>query len=60
MSQLKRQVCETISDYDREKVQERLVKLAGGVAVINVGAGRWAPRLSQVQRASCPLPLLTK
>jgi chaperonin GroEL len=38
VSQLKRQIDETTSDYDREKLQERLAKLAGGVAVINVGA----------------------
>jgi len=36
--QIKRQIEETSSDYDREKLQERLAKLAGGVAVINVGA----------------------
>jgi chaperonin GroEL len=35
---IRRQIDETTSDYDREKLQERLVKLAGGVAVINVGA----------------------
>ena len=35
---IKRQIAETTSDYDREKLQERLAKLAGGVAVINVGA----------------------
>lgn len=35
---IKRQIEETDSDYDREKLQERLAKLAGGVAVINVGA----------------------
>ena len=38
VAQLKRQVEETDSDYDKEKLQERLAKLAGGVAVINVGA----------------------
>jgi chaperonin GroEL len=38
INQLKRQIDETTSDYDREKLQERLAKLAGGVAVINVGA----------------------
>ena len=38
MNQLRRQIEETTSDYDREKLQERLAKLAGGVAVINVGA----------------------
>ncbi len=38
IKQIKAQVEETKSDYDREKLQERLAKLAGGVAVINVGA----------------------
>ncbi|MDA8632698.1 chaperonin GroEL [Verrucomicrobiales bacterium] len=38
VSQIRRQIAETTSDYDREKLQERLAKLAGGVAVINVGA----------------------
>ena len=36
-SQIRKQIEETTSDYDREKLQERLAKLAGGVAVINVG-----------------------
>ncbi|HAD87563.1 MAG TPA: chaperonin GroEL, partial [Rhodospirillaceae bacterium] len=36
-SQIRAQIEETSSDYDREKLQERLAKLAGGVAVINVG-----------------------
>ncbi len=36
--QIRKQIEETSSDYDREKLQERLAKLAGGVAVINVGA----------------------
>ncbi len=35
---IKAQIAETTSDYDREKLQERLAKLAGGVAVVNVGA----------------------
>ena len=35
---IRRQIEETTSDYDKEKLQERLAKLAGGVAVINVGA----------------------
>ncbi|MBX7259150.1 MAG: chaperonin GroEL [Candidatus Hydrogenedentes bacterium] len=35
---IRKQIEETTSDYDREKLQERLAKLAGGVAVINVGA----------------------
>jgi chaperonin GroEL len=38
VKQIKTQVEETTSDYDREKLQERLAKLVGGVAVINVGA----------------------
>ena len=38
VAQIKKQIEETTSDYDREKLQERLAKLAGGVAVINVGA----------------------
>ena len=38
INQIKRQMEETDSDYDREKLQERLAKLSGGVAVINVGA----------------------
>ena len=37
MAQIKAQIEETTSDYDREKLQERLAKLAGGVAVIRVG-----------------------
>lgn len=38
IAQLKKQIDDTDSDYDKEKLQERLAKLAGGVAVINVGA----------------------
>ena len=38
VDQLRRQIDDTTSDYDREKLQERLAKLAGGVAVIRVGA----------------------
>jgi chaperonin GroEL len=38
VKQLRRQIDETTSDYDKEKLQERLAKLAGGIAVINVGA----------------------
>ncbi len=38
VNSIKAQIMETSSDYDREKLQERLAKLAGGVAVINVGA----------------------
>ncbi|MBA1188849.1 chaperonin GroEL [Pseudomonas entomophila] len=39
VKQIRAQIEETSSDYDREKLQERLAKLAGGVAVIKVGAG---------------------
>jgi len=38
VKQLRKAIDETTSDYDREKLQERLAKLAGGVAVINIGA----------------------
>src|SRR5881409_2694154 len=38
VAQIRRQIEETTSDYDKEKLQERLAKLAGGVAVTNVGA----------------------
>ncbi|MFN3598980.1 MAG: chaperonin GroEL [Aquificaceae bacterium] len=38
IEQIKKQIVETTSDYDREKLQERLAKLSGGVAVIRVGA----------------------
>ncbi len=38
IKQLRAQIEETTSDYDREKLQERLAKLAGGVAIIKVGA----------------------
>ena len=38
IAQIRRQIDETTSDYDREKLQERLAKLSGGVAVIKVGA----------------------
>jgi len=38
IAQIKKEIDDTTSDYDREKLQERLAKLAGGVAVINVGA----------------------
>ena len=38
IAQIKKAIEETTSDFDREKLQERLAKLAGGVAVIRVGA----------------------
>ena len=39
IAQIKAQIEETTSDYDKEKLQERLAKLAGGVAIIRVGGG---------------------
>jgi chaperonin GroEL len=39
MKQIKAQIEETTSDYDKEKLQERLAKLSGGVAIVKVGAG---------------------
>src|SRR5256885_12404366 len=39
IAQIKAAIEKSTSDYDKEKLQERLAKLAGGVAVINVGAG---------------------
>jgi chaperonin GroEL len=39
ISQIKAQIIDTTSDYDREKLQERLAKLSGGVALVKVGAG---------------------
>ncbi len=38
VTQIRQQIEEATSDYDREKLQERVAKLAGGVAVIKVGA----------------------
>ncbi len=38
VAQIKAQIAQTTSDYDREKLQERLAKLAGGVAVLHIGA----------------------
>jgi chaperonin GroEL len=48
VAQIKAQIEETTSDYDREKLQERVAKLAGGVAVIKVGA----PTESEIDRKS--------
>ncbi|GAB1490186.1 chaperonin GroEL [Opitutaceae bacterium] len=50
VKQIRRQIEETTSDYDREKLQERLAKLAGGVAVINVGAATEAEMKEKKQR----------
>ena len=49
IKQIKAQIEETSSDYDREKLQERVAKLAGGVAVIKVGAATEV----EIGRASC-------
>jgi len=66
IAQIKAQIDETTSDYDREKLQERLAKLAGGVAVIRVGGASEvevkerkdrvedARRERRLRRASCP------
>ena len=51
VNQIRTQIEETTSDYDREKLQERLAKLVGGVAVINVGAATEA-EMRKRRRAS--------
>jgi len=72
VSQIKLQIDSTTSDYDKEKLQERLAKLAGGVAVINVGAAtetemkekkarvdmRSMPHVRQSRKASSPAAVL--
>jgi chaperonin GroEL len=50
VKQIRRQIDETTSDYDKEKLQERLAKLAGGVAVINVGAATESEMKEKKQR----------
>ncbi len=57
INQIKAQIEETTSDYDSEKLQERLAKLAGGVAVIRVGGAtqRETPLLGSVTRMSSGL-----
>src|SRR6187402_1475169 len=50
VKQIRRQIDETTSDYDREKLQERLAKLAGGIAVINVGAATESEMKEKKQR----------
>jgi len=52
IKQIKAQIEETSSDYDREKLQERVAKLAGGVAVIKVGAATEVEM--KVKKASYP------
>jgi chaperonin GroEL len=51
VAQIKRQIEETTSDYDREKLQERMAKLAGGVAVIRIGAASEVELKEKKQRA---------
>src|SRR3546814_10242626 len=46
VNEIRTQIDATSSDYDREKLQERLAKLAGGVAVIKVGGDRKSTRLN--------------
>src|SRR5207244_5105543 len=57
VKQVKAQIEETTSDYDREKLQERLAKIVGGVAVINVGASTETEmkekKAREIGRASC-------
>ena len=60
IAQIKAQIEDTTSDYDKEKLQERLAKLAGGVAVIKVGGssesrgeGEKGPRRRRAQRNPC-------
>jgi len=55
MNQIKRQIEETTSDYDREKLQERLAKIAGGVAVIHVGAATEAEMKEKKARVEVAL-----
>jgi chaperonin GroEL (HSP60 family) len=50
--QIRAQIEETTSDYDREKPQERLAKIIGGVAVINIGA---APETEMKKYGQYPL-----
>lgn len=51
VSQIKREIEETTSEFDREKLQERLAKLSGGVAVINVGAATEIEMKDKKERA---------
>jgi chaperonin GroEL len=44
VAQIRAQADDATSDYDKEKLQERLAKLAGGVAVIKIGRGNWVGR----------------
>lgn len=52
IAQIKREIAETTSDFDKEKLQERLAKLSGGVAVINVGAATEVELKDKKERVS--------
>jgi len=56
IAQLRAQIDETTSDYDREKLQERLAKLAGGVAVVKVGAATEVEMKEKKARVEDALP----
>ena len=51
--QIRNQIESTTSDYDREKLQERLAKLVGGVAVIKVGAATETDEREESSRRGC-------
>src|SRR5690606_1951068 len=56
VAQIKREIEETDSDWDREKLQERLAKLAGGVAVVKVGAATEVELKEKKHRIEHALP----
>ena len=56
IAQIRAQMEETTSDFDKEKLQERLAKLAGGVAVVRVGADRKSTRLNSSHTDSSRMP----
>ena len=53
INQIKAQIADASGEYDREKLQERLAKLAGGVSVINVGAATEAEMKERRQELRC-------
>jgi chaperonin GroEL len=57
IKQIKAQIEETSSDYDREKLQERVAKLAGGVAVIKVGAATEV-EMKEKKKTPCTPPAM--
>ena len=58
INQIKSQIETTTSDYDKEKLQERLAKLAGGVAVLYVGAATEAVSYTHLPHVASNLPVL--